>query len=206
VWGVLKYHHPAVTGGYAPIGKLRVVPRAPEGALIGPNNQNRRAGDPVNLRVARSQLGTPPVCDRCAAPKTEEKKDTSPAQPENGSDSSWAPGSCQTGFVAFIRGRIHEGRQFYVWQAPRASATPTIRKKSRAGVRRADLPRIRAINFWASIASGTSSSTGIPIVNQKSTETGMRRSPSFIPTDGTRAKNKDAVSARDLGAHCQSHR
>ena len=66
VWGFLKYHHPAVTGGtrHWDYELFRVLP-----AVLAASD--RQAGNSV-IRDWVRQLGMPPVCDRCAGLKSDE--------------------------------------------------------------------------------------------------------------------------------------
>ncbi len=106
VWGFLKYHHPAVTGGtrHWDYELFRVLPKVL-------TSTNRQASDQVIHEWAQ-QLGTPPVCDRCAAPKS----DQTHLLPDLGwIDSGVAPALAEW-LRAVHRGRS-QGRQFYVSQA-----------------------------------------------------------------------------------------
>jgi Peptidase family S41 len=106
VWGFLKYHHPAVTGGsrHWDYELFRVLP----GVLSA---RDRQAADIVIHEWAR-QLGTPPVCDRCAAPKGDETH----LLPDLG----WIDIGVAPALAEWLRG-VHrgrsQGRQFYVSQA-----------------------------------------------------------------------------------------
>ncbi len=106
VWGFLKYHHPAVTSGtrHWDYELFRVLPKVL-------TSTNRQASDQVIYEWAQ-QLGTPPVCDRCAAPKSDETH----LLPDLGwIDSGVAPALAEW-LRAVHRGRS-QGRQFYVSQA-----------------------------------------------------------------------------------------
>ena len=105
VWGFLKYHHPAVTSGtrHWDYELFRVLPNVLSSA-------NRGASDQLVYEWAR-QLGTPPVCDRCAAPRSEDTH----LPPDLG----WIDGGVAPAFAEWLRA-VHrgrsQGRQFHVSQ------------------------------------------------------------------------------------------
>src|SRR5688572_3613877 len=106
VWGFLKYHHPAITGGtrHWDYELFRVLP----GVLSA---RDRQAADSVIHEWAR-QLGTPPVCDRCAAPKSDETH----LLPDLGwIDSGGAPAVGE--WVRGVHRGRSQGRQVYVSEA-----------------------------------------------------------------------------------------
>jgi hypothetical protein len=115
VWGFLKYHHPAVTSGtrHWDYDLFRVAP-----ALLAARSREAAAGI---LADWVRQLGSPPACERCAAPKSDEL--------HFGPDLGWI--NTSVGDIGWIdkvidanlsgllrtvhRGRS-QGRQFYVSQ------------------------------------------------------------------------------------------
>ena len=107
VWGFLKYHHPAVTAGtrHWDYELFRVLP----GVLSA---RSRDAADRAMLEWIRP-LGSPPVCDRCAALKDEEIH----LRPSL----EWMSTVVHPDLAAVLRvvhrGRS-QGRQFYVSQVP----------------------------------------------------------------------------------------
>ena len=107
VWGFLKYHHPAVTSGtrHWDYELFRVLP----GVLAA---RDRQSADLAMVGWAR-QLGSTPVCDRCAAPKDDEVH----LQPDLG----WMNTAVHPDLAQLLRtvyrGRS-QGRQFYVSQVP----------------------------------------------------------------------------------------
>ena len=123
VWGFLKYHHPAVTSGtrHWDYELFRVLPKVLSSA-------DRRAGDQVIFEWAQP-LGTPPVCDRCAAPKTEE---THLLPNLKWIDSSLAPALAD--WLRGVRRGRSQGRQFYVWQAPSVGNPQFDRELAYAGL------------------------------------------------------------------------
>jgi hypothetical protein len=107
VWGFLKYHHPAVTSGtrHWDYELFRVLP----GVLSA---RDRQAANGV-MRDWVRQLGTPPVCDRCAALKSDEVH----LSPRLG----WIEAAVDSDLAGLLRA-VHrgrsQGRQFYVSLVP----------------------------------------------------------------------------------------
>lgn len=105
VWGFLKYHHPAITGGtrHWDYDLFRVMP----GVLSA---RDRQSADQVIFEWAR-QLGTPPVCDGCTAPRS----DDTHLLPDLG----WLDRDVSPPLAEWLR-NVHrgrsQGRQFYVSQ------------------------------------------------------------------------------------------
>ena len=103
VWGFLKYHHPAVTGGtrHWDYELFRVLPNV----LSAPD---RRSGDQAIYDWAQ-RLGSPPLCERCAAPRTDDVH----LQPDLGwIDSGVSPPLA--GWLRMVHRGRSQGRQFYV--------------------------------------------------------------------------------------------
>ncbi len=107
VWGFLKYHHPAVTAGtrHWDYELFRVLP-----AVL--SARDRQAANSV-MRDWVRQLGTPPVCERCAALKSDEVH----LNPNLG----WIETAVDADLAGLLR-TVHRGRsqgpQFFVSQAP----------------------------------------------------------------------------------------
>jgi hypothetical protein len=107
VWGFLKYHHPAVTGGtrHWDYELFRVLP-----AVLAA--RDRQSAENA-MRDSVRQLGTPLVCEQCATPKSDEL--------HFGADIAWIDTSVGAELAGLLR-TVHrgrsQGRQFYVSQVP----------------------------------------------------------------------------------------
>jgi C-terminal processing protease CtpA/Prc len=106
VWGFLKYHHPAVTGGsrHWDYDLFRALP----GVLSA---RDRQTGDRAIYEWAR-QLGTPPICNGCAAPASDDVH----LLP----DLRWIDRTSVdlAGLLRAVHNGRSQGRQFYVSQVP----------------------------------------------------------------------------------------